>query len=313
MTPSGYSVRPPRADEAPAVAAIFADYDARQADALDTTADEIEEDWARLRFEREQDSWIVEAGEAPVAYASVWAERPHVDFRGDAVVHPDHWGRGIGALLVDLMEGRARETAAFTSDAEVLLHTVIPRSDGRGARLLQARGYMRVRTFLRMAVELDEIRGEPPTPSGISIQRLRRSRDERAFFDTMVEAFHGGWRSDPGPFDEWAHRLTLPDFDPSLWLLAWNGSEVAGALEGRPVDGELGWIKNLGVRPAYRRRGIGSALLEHSFAAFKQRGCSQVELGVDSANETRATALYERAGMRLTRSFDFYAKSLSRP
>jgi ribosomal protein S18 acetylase RimI-like enzyme len=36
-----------------------------------------------------------------------------------------------------------------------------------------------------------------------------------------------------------------------------------------------------------------------------------VELGVDSTNETRATALYERIGMRPGRRFDFYAKRLS--
>ncbi len=77
------------------------------------------------------------------------------------------------------------------------------------------------------------------------------------------------------------------------------------------MDDVLGWIKNLGVRPEYRRRGIGTALLGQVFAEFKRRGCKRVELGVDSANETRATALYERVGMRPAQRFDFYAKRLS--
>jgi mycothiol synthase len=105
--------------------------------------------------------------------------------------------------------------------------------------------------------------------------------------------------------------MSLPDFDPGLWWLAWDDGRVAGALEGRPVDEALGWIKNLGVRPDYRRRGIGAALLTRVFAEFKGRGCKRVELGVDRANETGATALYERVGMHPAQKFDFYAKRLS--
>lgn len=312
--PHGYSVRRPRTDEAAAVATIFEAYDLSQFDALDTSAAEIEEDWARPRFERERDSWVVIAEGRPVAYASMWDERPHVDFYCDGVVHPDHWGRGLGGLLLDLMEGRAEADIAVAPVTEpVVMHNVVPRSDQRGAALLSSRGYGRVRTFLRMVADLSERSPSSPAavPAGIRLATLRRGRDERVFFETMMDSFAGGWRFEPRPFEEWAVRMTLPDFDPGLWWLAWDGPRVAGALEGRPVDDDLGWIKNLGVRPDYRRRGIGTALLRRAFAEFKRRGRKRVELGVDSANETRATALYERIGMRLGRRFDFYAKRLS--
>ena len=67
--PQEYVVRAPRADEAAAVATIFEAYDVSQFDALDTSAAEIEVDWARPRFERERDSWVVIAEGRPVAYA----------------------------------------------------------------------------------------------------------------------------------------------------------------------------------------------------------------------------------------------------
>jgi mycothiol synthase len=312
--PQGYSVRAPRADEAAAVATIFEAYDVSQFDARDTSAAEIEEDWARPRFERERDSWLVIAEGRPVAYASIWDEHPQVDFYCDAVVHPDHWGRGLGGLLLELMEGRAYDDVAMAPVREpVVLHNVVPRSDQQGAALLSSRGYERVRTFLRMVADLSRLPSTPGSgPPGIELAPLRRGRDEQAFFDTMMDSFAGGWRFDPGPYEEWAVRMSLPDFDPGLWWLAWDDGRVAGALEGRPVDEALGWIKNLGVRPDYRRRGIGAALLSRVFAEFKGRGCKRVELGVDSANETRATALYERIGMHPAQKFDFYAKRLSR-
>jgi RimJ/RimL family protein N-acetyltransferase len=57
---------------------------------------------------------------------------------------------------------------------------------------------------------------------------------------------------------------------------------------------------------------LGPAPLSRVFAELKGRGCKRVELGVDSPNETRATALYERVGMHPAQKFDFYAKRLSR-
>jgi len=258
QAPPGYILRPPRADEAAAVAAVIEAYDLSQFDGLDTTAAEIEEDWGRPRFERARDSWVVTDRGGPIAYASIWDEHPLVDFYCDGVVHPDHWGHGLGSLLLDLMEGRAHaEMALAPPGAQVVLHNVVPRSDQRGAELLTSRGYRRVRTFLRMVADLSGVPSTPAAaPPGIELVPLQRGRDERAFYGTMMASFAGGWRFEPVAYQEWAWRMTLPDFDAGLWWLAWDGSRVVGALEGRPVDGARGWIKNLGVRVGYRRGGL---------------------------------------------------------
>ena len=57
-------------------------------------------------------------------------------------------------------------------------------------------------------------------------------------------------------------------------------------------------IAELGVRPPWRGRGIGTALLRHSFADIARRGGSEVTLWVDSENATGAVGVYERVGMR---------------
>jgi ribosomal protein S18 acetylase RimI-like enzyme len=51
------------------------------------------------------------------------------------------------------------------------------------------------------------------------------------------------------------------------------------------------------LRP-WRRRGLGLALLRHSFQEFFRRGRRKVGLGVDASSLTGATRLYEKAGMR---------------
>ena len=76
------------------------------------------------------------------------------------------------------------------------------------------------------------------------------------------------------------------------------------------VDGR-GWVSSLAVRDAWRRRGIGEALLRAAFARFRERGMTTVVLNVDRDNTTGATRLYERAGMRLRRRWLVVAKTLT--
>jgi hypothetical protein len=62
-----------------------------------------------------------------------------------------------------------------------------------------------------------------------------------------------------------------------------------------------------GSSTAYRRaleaEGLGLVLLQSGLRALWQRGHTHVGLEADSENETGATRLYERAGMRVTRRY----------
>src|SRR5216683_6438886 len=99
------------------------------------------------------------------------------------------------------------------------------------------------------------------------------------------------------------------DFDPSLWFLALDGNEIAGASL-CTNQGDYGWVDTLAVRRPWRRKGLGMALLLHSFAEFYRRSKNKIGLGVDSQNLTGATRLYERAGMHVARIHITYEKEL---
>ena len=66
----------------------------------------------------------------------------------------------------------------------------------------------------------------------------------------------------------------------------------------------------LAVLRAYRKQGLGLALLRHSFGEFYRRGNRAVGLGVDAQNLTGALRLYEQAGMRVCRKNNTYEKEL---
>ena len=72
----------------------------------------------------------------------------------------------------------------------------------------------------------------------------------------------------------------------------------------------MGYVNVLGVRRPWRKKGLGLALLQHSFGEFYQRGCKRAGLGVDADSLTGATRLYERGGMHVDRQFCLYKKVL---
>ena len=97
--------------------------------------------------------------------------------------------------------------------------------------------------------------------------------------------------------------------DPTLWFIAESDGTIAGVSLCKMRD-DAGHVQTLGVRRAFRRNGLGLALLRHSFSEFYRRGVRIVRLDVDSENLTGATKLYQRAGMREVRRFALYRKEL---
>ena len=78
-----------------------------------------------------------------------------------------------------------------------------------------------------------------------------------------------------------------------------------------PLAGDGGRPRsNRDARRQWRKQGLGSALLTHSFALFQERGYIRAGLGVDASSLTNAVALYERAGMHVHSRYLLYRKML---
>ena len=82
------------------------------------------------------------------------------------------------------------------------------------------------------------------------------------------------------------------------------GDEIAGVClctAHMPEDPDMAYVMSLGVQRAWRRQGIGLAMLHHCFRVFRARGKERVTLDVDAQSLTGATRLYEKAGMHVQR------------
>jgi ribosomal protein S18 acetylase RimI-like enzyme len=161
-----------------------------------------------------------------------------------------------------------------------------------------------------MAAELGESPPPAEAPHGIDVAPFR-PEDLPDLYAAIDDAFESDWRFASGLEDFRVKWLGRERARPDLWLVAREEDTVAGALVAEwKRNGDLGWIEWIGVRPAWRRRGVGRALLVGALRRFHDLGERRVGLGVDAANPTGATRLYEALGMRRTSEAVVYEKPL---
>ncbi len=291
-------IRTPTVDETPAIREVIEEH--AQAAFGET---ELNEEEIRSWFARPQVSIrVAERDGRMVGYLDVAAESSG---RFSADVRT--LDRDAAARLLDEGEAIAREQGAeavrsFVQGDDPVLRPVVG-----------AAGWQPIRYSFQMRIELADDVPEPDWPAGLSLRNLRSGEEERVF-EAQMDAFADHWDFHRGPLEEWlSYNVRDHAFDPSLWWLVEDGDELAALCLNQwhfSGDPQFGWIGILGVRSPWRRRGLATALLRHSFFDFRRRGATRVGLGVDGENTTGAVRLYERAGMHVVRRNDTYEKKL---
>jgi GNAT superfamily N-acetyltransferase len=266
------------------------------------------------------DVQVVESPEGEVVgCAHAWIEPPYVQVKIVGNVHPDHVDGGIGSYLMQWCEQRSRELMARGPDeARLTLQTWVLADDERSAALCRDRGLAVARHFVLMRVDFKGPPEPPAWPEGVEVRPVTLAEHGRAISDADEEIFRDHWGFAPKTEDEAWERFKHwvendPDFDEDLWFVAFSGDEVAGLSLCFPRAQENpngGYIGILGVRRPWRGKGLGLALLRHSFAEFHRLGKSFATLHADAENITGALRLYMKAGMRIERQYDICEKEL---
>jgi len=131
-------------------------------------------------------------------------------------------------------------------------------------------------------------------PAGIGPSAFHPERHAEAVHCLLAEAY-ADWGGVIGPFSAWWAALRDDEeFDPCLIFLA---TDAATRVVGVAQCWTSAFIKDLAVAQAWRRRGIGEALLMQAFGAFYDRGAACVDLKVLADNPSGAGRLYARLGM----------------
>jgi mycothiol synthase len=275
-----------------------------------TTADDLRAiyAYASASFDPARDITVAEIDGQVVAVA----QREVVDttdglreYRLDGVVDPAWRGQGIGRTLLADSERRARELTAAERPARPVLGSWSWDGQPRDAALLQSAGFEVVRWFFDMVrPTLDDI-PDLGLPDGFEIRPVDASM-ARQVWDADIEAFADHW----GGFDRSEANLQrwldAPTTDLSIWVIAFDGDEIAGGVI-NSIDDEQnaalgvrrGWLNSVFTRRRWRRRGLASALIARSLAVLRHRGQTSAALGVDADNPSGALGLYEGLGFRV--------------
>jgi mycothiol synthase len=266
--------------------------------------------WKSPGFQLETDAWVVIApDQRVVGYEEFVNRNAHASLNGDGYVHPDFNGLGIGSTLLSCLGERAQaEIAQAEPGLRVFIRNAMAIGDKTGREIHEAAGYKPIRFSWRMEIELESAPQPAQWPDGVELRPFDLASHDRQVYMAHEEAFSDHWGYAPHSYEFWETRMHgHDDFDPTLWLIAWAGNEVAGYSLCRYRQG-IGWVATLGVRRPWRKQGLGMALLQQSFSEFYQRGEKVIGLTVDASNPTGATRLYERAGMKVANEYVFYEK-----
>ncbi len=289
VLPDGLVARPLVLADARAVYEVMAAQEQHDLGEVVIEEADIVGDWQRPSYDVSAGTVGVFDGETLVAYAELSGND-----RGDAAVHPDYRGRGIGTALAGWMQGRGRAVGSTVVGMPVPIGSA-------GDRLLEALGY-RIR-WESWELELPEGATVPARdlPVGYTLREATPD-DYEACWTVLEDAFLEWSVRDREPLDDFlARTVGRPGFEPwHLRLVADGTGAVVGVTYVHPF-GTQGYVDRIATRKDQRGQGIAQAMLVDAFAVARAHGALTSSLNTDS--RTGALGLYEKVGMTVYRTW----------
>jgi mycothiol synthase len=275
----------------------------------------------------ETDMCLAEVDGQVVGYSRVWWEideyaQQWTGFHFGFLL-PEWRRKGIGSTLLCFNETRLAQIytelkAAGEIPAEMpgACDCFVDETAQDTVNLLERRGYKAVRYGFNMVrPDLENI-PNCPLPEGLEVRPVEIGH-LRKIWEASNEAFKDHWGYIAEPWEEYVRIQSDPDFDPTLWRVAWDGDQVAGMVlsfidkDQNAEYGRLrGYTENICVRRPWRKRGLARALIALSLQALKERGMTDAGLGVDAENISGALGLYQSMGYQVVRRGITYRKGL---
>lgn len=114
-------------------------------------------EWQQPDSHQANDAWVIVTTSGQlVGFACVWREE-HERITTYLCVHPEYRCRGIGTLLLRMVEMRARQLMRqFSAGQRVVLQGLMNSANIGAQRLFAREGYRMGRTFLRISCALNE-------------------------------------------------------------------------------------------------------------------------------------------------------------
>lgn len=285
------------------------------------TAQEIARNYRYApNFDITRDMVLVEMeGEVIGYYRVMW----FFEDAGDAIyttygfLLPQWRQHGIGRAVLAYLQAHIRRIAAtHPIEQPKYYQSYADEKERDSTALLLAAGYQPTRHFYTMLrPDLENI-PDLPLPNGYKLQAVQ---DDHLpiILAASAEAFRDHWGYSAAAEPTLAQIMEDPDFDPSLWRVAWQDDQVAGMVlsyitqtENLEYQRRRGYTENICVRRLYRKQGLARALIAASLHALRERGMQEAALHVDTENLSGALRLYESLGFQPVARHTTYRKPL---
>lgn len=267
---------------------------------------------------RPEGSWVVRSGGAAVAFAAVIVEQNRLtagldDAHLDLEVVPEERGKGLEQKLIGLASDYIRSRKVSKA------RTRCVQPDKWRMDTLTAEGFSEAyRVFFLVRGGTEHV-PDVPVPEGITlVRKLYKDCSDQELIK-IVEAFNDGFQDHFGFAPETPEvfiKYRDATEDPECFSLAMAADEIVGvclSAEDLVYNSEhgtkWGWINVLGVRPPYRRRGIGRFLLSDGMRWVLERGMDTTYIGVYAKNE-KALGMYTAVGFKKDRESLWMEKSV---
>ena len=308
--PAPYSIiiyTRPSISDAAAVLELMIAVDIAEYGEPDSELEDLLQEWEQIDLS--QDAWLVyDRQERVVGYGKFAAVDG--DFQMDFYVHPQLSPDDLRSEIISRCEKRVQElqiSAGHQPAAE--LRTIASQANRADIAALEKYGYKPTKFYLRMQYTMDQQPEKPSWPEGVQLRTIIQGEDDCIVFEFVNRNITHAGRT-PGDFERWRSWMMREDhFIPDLWFLLFADNEIIGAALCYDYE-EFGWVRQLAVSQNWRMRGLGAAMLQHSFHCLYSRGHQRVALGVEAEN-LDALRFYEQVGMHRVRQYNEYIKQIS--
>jgi ribosomal protein S18 acetylase RimI-like enzyme len=294
-------IRPYRASDAPALAALAVECARGEADfvlnPLWESADELVAEFERFGIRPEEHVLVADEGDDGEVQGMVgFLRRPKDPSAGMLcpIVRRKDRGRGVGGELL-----RAAQRHGADSLGIELATAGIGTRNRAGYSLLSSHGFRPVRQAYVMKIERAPVVPEEPI-AGLEIEAAGIA-DANAILELYLACGFEA-RSEP------QMRAVLGD-GRHAHAVARAGGAIAGFVELDTHWPQRPWVAFAGVAKERRDRGLGSALVAWLLARQFAAGAKAALLALSPANRTAVRA-YEKVGFRRFRVIDALEKRL---
>ncbi len=145
--------RSPKLDDMVAITELIKACDVDEYGIADSTMEDLSSNWHQPGFNLATDAWVIvtNKGQA-VGFTCVW-HRDYEQIFTFVCAHPEYRGRGIGTLLLRLVEERARQHVRNARpDTRVTLCGTVSSLNEQAKRLFEREGYTSIRKIWRIEV-----------------------------------------------------------------------------------------------------------------------------------------------------------------